>query len=123
MPPALLSVSLALLGGGALLVGIVGMVLGSCIGTALMIGPGRAPRPAVIGTIDESGYPTLDGSTISLVSGDGLVEFQFRHNVQGRSVYAEGTVDAAVFLARRVAAADARTSYTMIDVLRAGAMD
>ena len=38
-------------------------------------------------------------------------------------MYAEGTVDAAVFLARRVAAADARTSYTMIDVLRAGAMD
>ena len=36
---------------------------------------------------------------------------------------ADGTVDAAVFLARRVAAADARTSYTMIDVLRAGAMD
>ena len=34
-----------------------------------------------------------------------------------------GTVDAAVFLARRAAAADARTSYTMIDVLRAGAMD
>ena len=31
--------------------------------------------------------------TYSLVSGDGLVEFQFRHNVQGRSVYAEGTVD------------------------------
>ena len=61
--------------------------------------------------------------TYSLVSEDGLVEFQFRHNVQGRSVYAEGTVDAAVFLARRVAAADARTSYTMIDVLRAGAMD
>ena len=40
-----------------------------------------------------------------------------------RAGYAEGTVDAAVFLARRVAAADARTSYTMIDVLRAGAMD
>ena len=56
---------------GALLVGIVGMVLGSCIGTALMIGPGRAPRPAVIGTIDGSGYPTLDSSTVSLVSGDG----------------------------------------------------
>ena len=33
--------------------------------------------------------------TYSLVSGDGQVEFQFRHNVQGRSVYAEGAVDAA----------------------------
>ena len=32
--------------------------------------------------------------TYSLISGDGQVEFQFRHNVQGRSVYAEGAVDA-----------------------------
>jgi NAD(P)-dependent dehydrogenase (short-subunit alcohol dehydrogenase family) len=35
------------------------------------------------------------------VSGDKAVEFQFRHNVLGRSTYAEGTVDAVVFLASR----------------------
>lgn len=28
------------------------------------------------------------------------VEFQFRHNVCGRSIYAEGTADALVFLAQ-----------------------
>ena len=60
--------------------------------------------------------------TYSLLSGDGQVEFQFRHNVQGRSVYAEGAVDAAVFLAARVAAEEKKRQFTMIDVLRSGAM-
>jgi len=35
---------------------------------------------------------------------------------------AEGTIDAAVFLAGRVAAGAAPRPYTMIDVLRSGAM-
>jgi 4-hydroxy-tetrahydrodipicolinate reductase len=60
--------------------------------------------------------------TYSLLSGDGQVEFQFRHNVQGRSVYAEGAVDAAVFLAARVAAEEKKRQFTMVDVLRSGAM-
>lgn len=30
--------------------------------------------------------------TYSMVSADAKVEFQIRHNVQGRSTYAEGTV-------------------------------
>jgi 4-hydroxy-tetrahydrodipicolinate reductase len=60
--------------------------------------------------------------TYSLLSGDGQVEFQFRHNVQGRSVYAEGAVDAAIFLAGRVAAEEPQRQFTMVDVLRSGAM-
>ena len=60
--------------------------------------------------------------TYSLVSGDGNVEFQFRHNVQGRATYAEGTMDAAVFLASKAATASEQRVFSMIDVLRAGAM-
>jgi len=61
--------------------------------------------------------------TYSLLSPDELVEFQVRHNVQGRSVYAEGAVDAAIFLAGRAAGGDdERRQFTMTDVLRAGGM-
>lgn len=47
------------------------------------------------------------------------VEFQFRHNVVGRRVYAEGTVDAVLFLAKQ---SGDKKIYNMIDVLRSGAM-
>lgn len=47
------------------------------------------------------------------------VEFQFRHNVVGRRVYAEGTVDAVLFLAKQ---GGDKKIYNMIDVLKAGAM-
>lgn len=60
--------------------------------------------------------------TYSLVSDDGNVEFQFRHNVQGRSTYAEGTVDAVIFLANMIASGSEKRIFNMIDVLRAGAM-
>ena len=60
--------------------------------------------------------------TYSLVSGDKAVEFQIRHNVLGRSTYAEGTVDAVVFLARQIVAKAEKRVYDMVDVLRAGAM-
>lgn len=32
----------------------------------------------------------------------GSVSFEFQHNVCGRSIYAEGTVDAILFLAKKV---------------------
>jgi len=60
--------------------------------------------------------------TYSLTSGDGQVEFQFRHNVNGRSTYAEGTVDAALFLAGRIGATSEQRVFNMVDVLKAGAM-
>ena len=40
----------------------------------------------------------------------------------GREVYAEGTVDACIFLHRQVAAGAPQKLYNMIDVLSAGAM-
>ena len=50
------------------------------------------------------------------------VEFQIRHNVSGRATYAEGTVDAVHFLARRVAEQSQQRVFNMMDVLRAGAL-
>ena len=50
------------------------------------------------------------------------VTLEFKHNVCGREVYAEGTVDAALFLGRQIAAGAAQKLYSMVDVLGAGAM-
>jgi len=63
--------------------------------------------------------------TYRLVSPDETVAFEFQHNVCGRSIYAEGTVDAAQFLAKKVQEGDAaaeKTVYDMIDVLKEGGM-
>lgn len=60
--------------------------------------------------------------TYTLTSADGSVVLEFKHNVCGREVYAEGTVDAAIFLHRQVKAGAEQRLYNMIDVLSAGAM-
>ncbi|RDY06654.1 4-hydroxy-tetrahydrodipicolinate reductase 2, chloroplastic [Mucuna pruriens] len=57
-----------------------------------------------------------------LTSPDDTVTFEFQHNVCGRSIYAEGTVDAALFLAKKIEAKDHKRVYNMIDVLREGNM-
>ena len=60
--------------------------------------------------------------TYHLDSPDGTVSFEFQHNVCGRTIYAEGTVDAALFLARQIENKAPQKLYNMVDVLRAGAM-
>jgi 4-hydroxy-tetrahydrodipicolinate reductase len=60
--------------------------------------------------------------TYQLVAPDGSVAVELQHNVVGRAVYAEGSVDAAIFLARAVAQGTEQRVYNMVDVLRAGAM-
>ncbi|XP_060218013.1 4-hydroxy-tetrahydrodipicolinate reductase 1, chloroplastic-like isoform X2 [Lycium barbarum] len=55
-----------------------------------------------------------------LTSPDGTVSFEFQHNVCGRSIYAEGTVDAILFLAKKVKLKEEKRIYDMIDVLREG---
>ena len=60
--------------------------------------------------------------TYELTAPDGTVTFQFQHNVCGRSIYAEGSVDAAVFLAARMAEGSDKKVFNMMDVLAAGAM-
>ncbi|KAL8031794.1 hypothetical protein ABFX02_13G051500 [Erythranthe guttata] len=57
-----------------------------------------------------------------LTSPDGSVSFEFQHNVCGRSIYAEGTVDAVLFLAKKVKSNPDKRIYDMIDVLREGNM-
>jgi 4-hydroxy-tetrahydrodipicolinate reductase len=57
-----------------------------------------------------------------LTSPDETVSFEFQHNVCGRSIYAEGTVDAVLFLAKKIEAKDPKRIYNMIDVLREGNM-
>ncbi|KAA8496385.1 putative 4-hydroxy-tetrahydrodipicolinate reductase 2, chloroplastic [Porphyridium purpureum] len=61
--------------------------------------------------------------TYHLSSPDGSVHFEFQHNVAGRRVYAEGTVDAVQFLDRQRGSGSAsQTVFDMIDVLRSGSM-
>lgn len=88
--------------------------------------------------------------TYRLTSPDGLVSFEFQvrgrptrggaralrraalrphshaapppaqHNVCGRSIYAQGTVDAVAFIAARARERAPKTLYNMVDVLAAG---
>lgn len=60
--------------------------------------------------------------TYALTSGDGSVGFEFKHNVCGRRTYAEGVVDAVLFLASRIDEASEKKVFDMIDVLKAGEM-
>ncbi|KAF4355425.1 hypothetical protein F8388_015179 [Cannabis sativa] len=57
-----------------------------------------------------------------LTSPDETVSFEFQHNVCGRSIYAEGTVDAVLFLAKKIQLKAEKRIYDMIDVLREGNM-
>lgn len=56
--------------------------------------------------------------TYTLTSGDGTVTFAFTHNVNGREVYAPSTLDAALFLAEKVAGGAVGKVFSMIDVLK-----
>jgi 4-hydroxy-tetrahydrodipicolinate reductase len=56
--------------------------------------------------------------TYAMISGDETVRFEFSHNVNGRDVYAKGTLDALVYLNAKVSEGSRATVYTMIDVLK-----
>lgn len=58
--------------------------------------------------------------TYSLVSKDNTVRFEFTHNVNGRDVYALGTLDAVLFLSERVNKGAKGRVFSMIDVLKGG---
>ena len=60
--------------------------------------------------------------TYTLTSEDKTVSFQFQHNVCGRRFYAEGSVDAALFLAKQIENKSDKRLFDMVDVLNAGAM-
>ncbi len=56
--------------------------------------------------------------TYSLVSADRTTRFEFTHNINGREIYAEGTLEAIRFLAKQLAAGRRGKVFSMIDVLR-----
>ena len=56
--------------------------------------------------------------TYALLSPDETVRFEFTHNINGREVYAHGTLDALVFLDGKIKAGKTGQVYSMIDVLR-----
>jgi len=56
--------------------------------------------------------------TYTLDSNDQTVRFQFSHNVNGRDIYALGTLDAVAFLYQKVLANSRGKVYSMIDVLK-----
>ncbi|KAK1277636.1 hypothetical protein QJS04_geneDACA007395 [Acorus gramineus] len=58
----------------------------------------------------------------NLTSPDQTVSLEIQHNVCGRSMYAEGSIDAAIFLAKKVQSEADKKLYNMIDVLREGNM-
>ncbi len=58
--------------------------------------------------------------TYTLVSADGTTKFEFTHNINGREIYAEGTMDAVRFLGRQLRRGCQGQVFSMIDVLRQG---
>ncbi len=56
--------------------------------------------------------------TYTLVSTDETTRFEITHNINGREIYAEGTLDALRFLARKLDRGCSGQVFSMIDVLR-----
>jgi 4-hydroxy-tetrahydrodipicolinate reductase len=56
--------------------------------------------------------------TYTLLSKDKTVRFEFTHNVNGRDVYAKGTLDAIVYLSQKINESTMGTVFTMADVLK-----
>lgn len=61
--------------------------------------------------------------TYTLVSADGTARFEFTHNINGRDIYSEGTMDAVRFLAGKVSQGIRGKVFSMIDVIQAGGAD
>jgi len=56
--------------------------------------------------------------TYSLVSNDKTVRFEFTHNINGRDVYVQGTLDAVLYLSKKIEEGATKKVFTMIDVLK-----
>ena len=68
----------------------------------------------------------LDGHgwhTYTLLSSDQNAKFEFVHNINGRDIYGEGTMDAILFLHRKIKQGAHGVIYSMIDVLEDGGAD
>ncbi|MFO8048518.1 MAG: dihydrodipicolinate reductase [Desulfosudaceae bacterium] len=56
--------------------------------------------------------------TYTLLSPDRTVKFEFTHNVNGRDIYAGGTIDAVLFLEGHIRDGSRGRVFSMIDVLK-----
>ena len=56
--------------------------------------------------------------TYTLTSKNNVVKFEFTHNVNGRDIYAEGTLDALFWLNEKIAMGVRGSVFSMIDVLK-----
>lgn len=56
--------------------------------------------------------------TYTLVSGDRTATFEFTHNINGRDIYCEGTLDAVMFLSESIKRGESKKVFSMIDVLK-----
>ena len=56
--------------------------------------------------------------TYTLTSADGTVKFAFTHNVNGREIYGQGTLDAVAYLHAKLAEGASGKVFSMIDVLK-----
>ncbi|WDN87379.1 4-hydroxy-tetrahydrodipicolinate reductase [Desulfosarcina sp. BuS5] len=54
----------------------------------------------------------------TLISEDKTVKFEFGHNINGRDVYVQGTLDAVVFLNQKIEESIHGRVFSMMDVLR-----
>jgi len=75
----------------------------------------REPEKQLTMGIPEEALKGHGWHTYTLRSSDGSILFQFTHNVNGRDIYALGTLDAINFLANNYVPA---TVFSMMDVLR-----
>jgi 4-hydroxy-tetrahydrodipicolinate reductase len=58
--------------------------------------------------------------TYTLISPDDSAKFEFIHNINGREIYGEGTLDAVQFLSKKVSTGLQGHVFSMIDVMKAG---
>jgi 4-hydroxy-tetrahydrodipicolinate reductase len=58
--------------------------------------------------------------TYTLTSPDKSAKFEFTHNINGREIYGEGTLDAVRFLEKKLSQGAKGQVFTMIDVLKEG---
>ena len=56
--------------------------------------------------------------TYKLKSEDGTCEFKFEHNICGRDIYVDGSLDAVIFLHEQFSIRKDKNYFTMIDVLK-----
>lgn len=78
----------------------------------------RTPDLQIIKGVPEEALSGHGWHTYTLKSADGSVLMQFTHNVNGRDVYAAGTIDAIFYLQKKIEEGVKGKVFSMIDVAK-----